>query len=58
MFKKKQQKNSLSQYCLAPAGHTFQRQEIRTTQTIETVHLKLSLQLVPNDLLNSDPYST
>lgn len=51
-------KKSLSQYCLAPAGHTFQGQQIRTTQNIETVHLKQSLRLVPNDLLNSDPYST
>lgn len=34
------------------------KDEIRTTQNIETVHLKQSLQLVPNDLLNSDPYST
>lgn len=51
-------KRSLSQRCLASARYTFQGQEIRTTQTTETVHLKQSLQVVPSDLLNSDPYPT
>ena len=39
----KQTKKGLSQYSLAVAGHGFQGQEIRTTQTIETMHWKQSV---------------
>lgn len=43
-LKKKERKNKgLSQYNLAVARHGFQEQEIRITQTIETMHLKQSV---------------
>ena len=41
--KKERKKKGLSHYSLAVAGHGFQGQEIRTTQTIETMHLKQSV---------------
>ena len=42
-LKCKKKKKCLSRYCLALAGHRVQGQEVRTTQTIETVHLKQSV---------------
>lgn len=39
----KKENKGLSQYNLAVAGHGFQGQEIRITQTIETMHLKQSV---------------
>ena len=40
---KQTKKKGLSHYSLAVAGHGFQGQEIRTTQTIETMHWKQSV---------------